>query len=149
MMNQPTLFTIGFTRKGAQGFFERLSESGVLLLIDIRAHPDSQLAGFARGKDLPWLLRRLCNIEYRHVPSLAPQKALLSDYREKRVDWQTYEQRYLGDLEPARIEHDLCDLSLDRACLLCSEETPDQCHRRLAAEWLQTRHEPLSIHHLI
>lgn len=148
-MNRPTLFTIGFTRKGAQRFFELLDEAGVLLLIDTRAHPDSQLAGFARGKDLPWLLRRLVDIDYRYVPSLAPGKALLSDYRKDLLDWPAYEKRYLAELDAERIHQELAEVSLDRACLLCAEDTPEHCHRRLAAEWLQARDGDLEVRHLV
>lgn len=148
-MTQQTLFTIGFTRKGAQRFFELLDEAGVALLIDIRAHPDSQLAGFARGKDLPWLLRRLCDVGYLHAASLAPTRTLLSDYRKGLVDWPTYERRYLAELDPARVSQELSSVALERACLLCAEDTPGQCHRRLAAEWLQARSSSIVVRHLI
>ena len=148
-MTQQTLFTIGFTRKGAQRFFELLDEAGVSLLIDIRAHPDSQLAGFARGKDLPWLLRRLCDVSYLHAVSLAPTRTLLSDYRKGSVDWPAYERRYLAELDPARVRQDLAGVALDRACLLCAEDTPEQCHRRLAAEWLQACDGNIAVRHLI
>ena len=76
-----TLFTIGFTRKGAKRFFGLLDEAGVLRLLDIRPRPGSQLAGFARGPDLEWLLRRLCNIDYLAVPAFAPGRGLLDAYR--------------------------------------------------------------------
>lgn len=143
-----TLYTIGFTRKGAERFFGLLADAGVRSLLDIRARPDSQLAGFARGPDLEWFLRRLCNIEYHVVPALAPGKPLLADYRAETVDWDGYSLRYLAGLHPAAVEQELAGCNLDRACLLCAEDSPAYCHRRLAAEWLQIRYRGLQIIHL-
>ena len=37
---------------------------------------------------------------------------------------------------------------LDRGCLLCSELSPERCHRRLLAEHLQRRIEGLVVKHL-
>lgn len=143
------LYTIGFTRKGAERFFCMLSDAGAQIVLDTRAHPDSQLAGFARGKDLGWLLWRLCAIRYLPVPALAPGKALLADYRNKLIDWPGYEARYLAELDQAKVVQQLSGVSLEGACLLCAEETPEQCHRRLAAEWLQQRNPGLVLHHLV
>lgn len=143
-----TLYTIGFTQKGARRFFELLETAGVRLLLDIRARPDSQLAGFARGRDLEWLLGRVSGIGYRHVAALAPDRSLLADYRDKKVDWPAYERRYLAGLEPNRVSDQLANVELDGACLLCAEPVADQCHRRLAAEWLAGQHSSLTVRHL-
>lgn len=143
-----TLYTIGFTRKGAERFFGLLAEAGVRSLLDIRARPDSQLAGFARGPDLAWFLRRLCDIEYHPIAALAPGKQLLTDYRAGTVDWRGYTERYLAELDPGQVHQALAGRNLDRACLLCAEDSPAQCHRRLAAEWLQVRHPGLQLVHL-
>lgn len=142
------LCTIGFTRKGAVRFFGLLAGAGVRRLIDIRARPDSQLAGFARGPDLAWFLRRLCDIDYLALPALAPGKGLLADYRAGGLDWDTYARRYLAELKPDAVDQALAGVELDGACLLCAEDSPAQCHRRLAAEWLQQRHPQLRVVHL-
>ena len=142
------LCTIGFTRKGAARFFGLLVEAGVRRLIDIRARPDSQLAGFARGPDLAWFLRRLCDIDYLALPALAPGRGLLADYRAGGVDWDGYARRYLAELRPDAVEQALDGVELAGACLLCAEDSPAQCHRRLAAEWLQQRHPQLRVVHL-
>jgi uncharacterized protein (DUF488 family) len=143
------LYTVGFTRKGAQRFFELLDDAGVRLLLDIRARPDSQLAGFARARDLAWLLQKVAGIGYLHVPALAPAADLLADYRDRRIDWAGYETRYLGALNEPRVRKQLTGVDLDRACLLCAEPVADQCHRRLAAEWLAARQPGLEVEHLV
>ena len=37
---------------------------------------------------------------------------------------------------------------LDRACLLCSEEEPHHCHRRLVAEYLKDKWSDVDIEHI-
>ena len=44
-----TLFTIGFTKKSAEQFFELLKKNKVKQLVDVRISNGSQLAGFAKG----------------------------------------------------------------------------------------------------
>ena len=36
----------------------------------------------------------------------------------------------------------------DKGCLLCSEEKPDHCHRRLAAEWLRGKWTGVEVNHI-
>jgi uncharacterized protein (DUF488 family) len=38
---------------------------------------------------------------------------------------------------------------LDGGCLLCSEDKPHHCHRRLVAEYLRSHWRALSIDHLL
>ena len=51
------LFTIGFTGKSAQQFFEMLMRAGVKKLVDTRLNNVSQLAGFTKRRDLEFFLR--------------------------------------------------------------------------------------------
>jgi uncharacterized protein (DUF488 family) len=68
------LFTIGFTQKNAEQFFETLIKAGVKCIIDTRLNNVSQLAGFAKQKDLKYFLYKLGEIEYIHLLDLAPTK---------------------------------------------------------------------------
>ena len=47
------IYTIGFTQTTAEHFFGRLKAAGVQRLLDVRLNNSSQLAGFAKAKDLP------------------------------------------------------------------------------------------------
>ena len=76
-----SLYTIGFTKRSAENFFETLKSAGVTKLIDIRINKTSQLAGFAKGSDLPYLLRVSAGIAYESIENLAPTKDLLKRYR--------------------------------------------------------------------
>jgi uncharacterized protein (DUF488 family) len=52
------IYTIGFTQTTAEHFFGRLKAAGIRRLLDVRLNNSSQLAGFAKAKDLPDLHRR-------------------------------------------------------------------------------------------
>ena len=144
------LFTIGFTQKTARRFFELLSSHQVGCLVDIRIHPGSQLSGFAKQSDLGYFLKALNNCEYRHLLDLAPTEDMMSVYR-KSHDWEAYAQAFESLLDARHVPETL-DRTLfesQRCCLLCSEPTPEQCHRRLVAERLQKHWSNVEIIHLI
>src|SRR5690606_33302998 len=129
------LYAIGFTRKSAERLFALLAEHRVQRVADIRLNPSGQLSGFAKGSDLAWFLRQLNDCGYVHLPELAPTAEILGDYRQDH-DWN----RYVSRFEALMDERDI-PAALDRpsfesqvSCLLCSEPTPEQCHRRLVAE---------------
>ena len=71
------LFTIGFTKTSAQNFFERLKNAKVRRIIDVRKNNVSQLAGFAKEKDLKYFSKEIGNIDYFHNLELAPTKIVL------------------------------------------------------------------------
>ena len=131
------LFTIGFTKKTAQRFFETIRESGIRRVVDVRLNNVSQLAGFAKKNDLSWFLRELCGVEYVHLPILAPTREMLDDYKKRDGDWATYETRFLDLMRRRRIEEKVPQEVVADSCLLCSEDKPHYCHRRLVAEYLK------------
>jgi uncharacterized protein (DUF488 family) len=144
-----TIFTIGFTRKSAETFFTRLKDAGVRRLVDVRLNNTSQLAGFTKRDDLQFFTRAICDIDYVHLPVLAPTPEILAPYKnQKKVAWDIYERQFLDLIRSRHIENVLTVDLLDGACLLCSEETPDHCHRRLAAEYLQQHWPSVEIEHL-
>jgi uncharacterized protein (DUF488 family) len=142
------LFTIGFTRKSAEQFFTGLSKAGVKRLLDVRLHNVSQLAGFTKRDDLRYFSKVICGIAYQHVPEFAPTEEILKAFKKKQGDWLKYEQQFKDLIRTRRIENTLPKSQFDRACLLCSEETPEHCHRRLVAEYLQKKWPDLEVRHL-
>lgn len=131
-----TIYTIGFTKKTAEKFFEALRSSGAKHLLDIRLSNNSQLTGFTKRNDLPYFLKRLVNMEYHEVPILAPEESILKEYR-KTGDWAIYEHRYLELIRQRHVEKHIASVLFEEGVvLLCSEAEPTHCHRRLAAEYL-------------
>lgn len=131
------VFTIGFTGKTARQFFTKLKEAGVETVIDVRLNNISQLAGFAKKQDLEYFLSEIAQIRYIYKPNLAPAKDILDGYRKKEIDWVEYERRFKNLLVERDIKNDITPKEFDNACILCSEENPDKCHRRLLAEYLR------------
>jgi uncharacterized protein (DUF488 family) len=143
------LFTIGFTKKSAEAFFTKLQRAGVKRLVDVRLNNNSQLAGFSKRDDLAYFLRSIAGIEYVHRLDLAPTQELLDRYKKGDRDWPAYERDFLALIEGRRIEATVPRELLDGACLLCSEDKPHHCHRRVVAEYLRDRWGNVQIEHII
>jgi uncharacterized protein (DUF488 family) len=146
----PTLYTIGFTQLALGDFVGLLRGAGVDAVIDTRLRNTSQLAGWAKRDDLAFLLREGFGIAYEHIPLFAPTDELLDGYRAER-DWDAYVPIYRGLLESRPIValgRDLFD-RYRAPCLLCSEPTPDRCHRRLLAEYLAEQLGGIVVIHLL
>lgn len=148
MENQLSLFTIGFTKKNAQNFFETLKEVGVKRVIDTRLNNVSQLAGFSKKADLEYFLKTIGDIEYIHILDLAPTQDILDEYKNKKADWSIYEQKFLKLISDRQIEKKVSPDLIDGGCLLCSEAQPHHCHRRLVAEYLNGKWGNIKICHL-
>jgi uncharacterized protein (DUF488 family) len=142
------IFTIGFTKKSAETFFTRLRDAGVQRLVDVRLNNVSQLAGFTKRDDLRYFTRAICNIDYVHLPNLAPTQNMLDAYKKRKGDWATYEHEFLDLLRQRHIEDDISKDTLAYGCLLCSEEKPEHCHRRLVAEYLKQKWGDVEIRHI-
>lgn len=134
-----TLYTIGFTKKNAQKFFELLKNAGVRKLVDIRINNASQLAGFAKGTDLKFFMKAICSAEYEHITDLAPTKELLKNYQDKVIDWNGYTVVFKKILQDRHIAERFNVENFDNCCFLCTEDTPEQCHRRLVAEFFKAK----------
>jgi uncharacterized protein (DUF488 family) len=147
-MSTVTLFTIGFTRKSAERFFTLLCEAGVRRVLDVRLHNVSQLAGFAKKEDLRYFLRQIGNIDYMHLPELAPTQEILDEFKKNKGDWAVYQKQFLLLLKQRRAEERFARDIMSGGCLLCSEENPDHCHRRLIAEYLRQKWGGVEIKHL-
>jgi uncharacterized protein (DUF488 family) len=130
------LFTIGFTKSKASDFFGRLQRAGVRHVQDTRLNRVSQLSGFAKQDDLRFFLDRIGGIGYSVEALLAPAAEDLDAYRKKELGWEEYARRYSTLLAARKVEQRIDLHSLDGGCLLCSEATPERCHRRLAADYL-------------
>ncbi|MDD5008025.1 MAG: DUF488 domain-containing protein [Syntrophorhabdaceae bacterium] len=143
------IFTIGFTKKSAESFFTKLQLAGVRKLVDARLNNVSQLAGFTKRDDLRYFLRAICNIDYVHLPELAPTQEIMDEYKKQNGDWDLFERQFIKLLTARQVEHKVTRKSLEDACLLCSEDKPTHCHRRLVAEYLKNKWGNVQIGHII
>ncbi len=143
------IFTIGFAGKSAETFFGLLRRHKIRRLIDIRLSNSSQLAGFTKQDSLPFFLKELCNAEYVHELRFAPTEEMFTSFKKEKGDWRVFERQFLSLMKKRQIEK-VIDKSLFEipAVLLCSEATPEHCHRRLVAEYLKDHWKGVTVTHL-
>lgn len=143
------LFTIGFTKKSAEDFFTKLKRSGAKRVVDVRLNNVSQLSGFAKRNDLRFFLHEICGMDYVHIPDLAPTQAILDEYKKNKGDWSVYEQKFLDLMRRREIEKKVDPGLIADGCLLCSEDKPHYCHRRLVADYLKSHWGNVEISHIV
>ena len=145
-----TIYTIGFTQKTAQQFFELILANAIKIVIDVRLNNVSQLAGFTKGNDLKYFLSELCGCDYTHRIDLAPTKEILDGYKSKKITWPEYKTQYnllicsRGTIDGFFEAYDKYQI----LCLLCSEPVIENCHRRLLAEMIVGEYPQITVKHL-
>ena len=137
------LLTIGFTKKSAEQFFALLVDAGVGKVMDVRENRTGQLFGFAQERDLRFFVPRLTGAVYEVEPLLAPAPEIRDAYKATK-DWAAYERSFQQMLQQRRsAELILPERFAAPTALLCSEPTPEKCHRRLVAEYFAELWRPL------
>lgn len=131
------IFSIGFTEKSAEKFFNLIKSQSIRTLVDVRLNNVSQLAGFAKKNDLQYFLKEICAVDYTHIPDLAPTKEMLNPYKKGDISWDEYEDKFLNLMAKRNIER-IDKSMIEDGCLLCSEHKPHHCHRRLVIEYLNS-----------
>ena len=88
------------------------------------------------------------NIKYTYISCLAPTKDILDAYKKKEICWSEYEENFNLLLNERQVEKKIDMQILNNACLLCSEEFAEKCHRRLVAEYLKKYCNEIEIIHI-
>ena len=118
-------------------------------VVDIRLKNDSQLAAFAKARDLPYFLRELIGAEYVHEPLLAPTPELMDSIKKHKGDWGVFRDDFTALMAERRIETELDPADFETpSALLCSEATADQCHRGIVVSYLADRWNDVEAVHL-
>ena len=137
------LFTIGYSKKTAEEFFDILRDNDIKQVVDIRRHNSNQLAGFTKQSDLPWFLDTIAGIGYTHELALAPSEDLMHAYRKEGLPFEEFAKKLRAEFDE-RAMPKLADASV----LLCSEPAPDVCHRSVAADYLAEQDSDVEVVHL-
>lgn len=88
-------------------------------------------------------------MRYHIEPLLAPSAEVMQRYRGGEIDWGGYTALYVAALDARDVAQNLDrPIFAEGAVLLCSEATPEHCHRRLAAEYLAERWPGFVVGHL-
>ena len=64
------------------------------------------------------------------------RRKIRKDAGRRRGDWSTYETQFLDLMPERRVEETVSRELVASGCLLCIEDKPVHCHRRLVAEYL-------------
>ena len=138
------IFTIGFSGKKPDDFLDILNAAKINCVWDIRLWRASAYVPFYSGKNLATVL----GARYEYHPEFAPTTEILAGYKEGRITWADYEKLYRELLAACRPVDGLAPVDIDRICLLCTEKSALQCHRRLAAEYIALQIPDIDIVHL-
>lgn len=144
-MSDMKLFTIGYSKKSAEEFFDLLRANNVKRVVDIRRHNTNQLAGFTKKDDLAWFLSVIADIDYQHVLELAPSEDLMHAYRKEGLPFDEFSAQLRAQFDDRDIP---TKNTFDHAALLCSEADPSTCHRLIAAQYLAEKWSGVEIIHL-
>ena len=140
----PKIFTIGFSGKSPDAFLDVLNAVRVRAVWDIRLWRTSIHVPFYSGDSLATAL----GPRYEYHPEFAPTAEILSGYKDGRITWADYERMYRELLATRRPADGLAPDDIDHICLLCTEKSALQCHRRLAAEYIALQIPDIDIVHL-
>ena len=111
---------------------------------DVRLWRTSAYVPFYSGENLATVL----GARYEYHPEFAPTTEMLAGYKNGRITWADYEKLYRELLAARRPTDGLAPGDIDRICLLCTEKSAVQCHRRLAAEYIAEQIPDTEIVHL-
>lgn len=138
------IFTIGFSGKKPDDFMDILNATQISCVWDIRLWRTSRFVPFYSGTNLAAAL----GDRYEYHPEFAPSTEILAGYKDGRITWPDYERLYRELLATRHPTDGLAPIDLDRICLLCTEKSATQCHRRLAAEYIAEQFPDTEIVHL-
>ena len=131
---RPAVYTIGYQGTSIDTFLNKLLESGIKTLADVRNTPLSRTFGFHRGT-----LFRLCEtlgIEYRGFPELgvpSPERSDVKSQKDRDALFDRYRERVLR--EQAKSLASLAGKVLEKpTVLVCMETEPGLCHRSQLAD---------------
>ena len=138
------IFTIGFSGKKPDDFLDILNAAKINCVWDIRLWRTSRFVPFYSGTNLAATL----GSRYEHHPEFAPTTGILAGYKDGCITWPDYERMYRELLATRNPTAGLALNSLDRICLLCTEKSAIQGHRRVAAEYIAEQFLDIEIIHL-
>jgi uncharacterized protein (DUF488 family) len=140
-----TVWTIGYEKLLPPELVAELSAAGVERLIDVRFRPQSRRPGMSKTR-LGQLLGEH-GIAYEHRRELGTPADLRWLFHQGRVDEGRAAFRVWVE-ETAAHELDALAAELDsgpRTALMCLEQDPATCHRRVLVEALRERRPELAV----
>ncbi|GEM49543.1 DUF488 domain-containing protein [Deinococcus cellulosilyticus] len=132
------LYTIGYEGTNIDNFLTTLRNSGVTVLVDVRAVPLSRKKGFSKSRLKEAV--EAAGITYIHLRELGAPREVRNNLK-ATGDWQDYVHHYEAHLTTqhealTRLAHQVQNTEV---CLMCFEADPLTCHRSLISKELEKR----------
>ena len=140
-----TLWTIGYERHRPESLAAELEAAGVERVIDVRFRPQSRKPGMSKTKLGLMLADHRVAYEHRKELGTPPDLRFLFHHGRTQEAAAAY-RRHVEASAPdalARLDEELEDGP--RTALLCLEEDPSGCHRRVIADALRERRPDLRV----
>jgi len=141
------VWTIGYERLRPESLAAELEAAGVQRVIDVRFRAQSRKPGMSKTRLGEMLAAR--RIAYEHRRELGTPPDLRALYRGNRVaeaaeGFRRHVEATASD-ELDALAEELSAPGAPRTALLCLEEDPAVCHRRVLTEALRTRQPRLDV----
>ena len=137
-MEMPTLYTVGHSNRSLEALLDLLVSAGVETLIDVRAHPGSRHnpqfdeAKLRRGVESAGITYHWAGRQLGGRRSPRPD----SPHRALEPAVRGYADYMQSDAFAQAATQLLRLAATAPAVILCAERLPEQCHRRLIADYL-------------
>ena len=132
------LFTTGYEGESIKGLVDKLINSGVNVLVDVRENPVSRKPGFGR-RSLENTIQS-AGLTYIHLQELGSPRPLRLKL-ENSGDYDAFFSAYRDFLyEYQESIDDVIEMGSEKKlCLLCFEKNPHYCHRKIIADFIYER----------
>ena len=141
----PTVWTIGYERLRPEALAAELEGAGVERVIDVRQRPQSRKPGMSKTRLSQMLGEHRLVYEHRRSLGTPPDLRHLDRTRKferAAAGFREYlESTAAGELDRLAAELDRGP----RTALLCLEEEPEHCHRRVITDALRDRCRGLEV----
>ena len=131
-------YTIGYEGITFEAYLNKLIQSGVQLLCDVRRNPISRKYGFSK-KTLSGALENL-GIQYLHIPDLgiaSAERTSLNSFADYQELFNRYEKTTLAENHNLVIDFFRLMQDYDRIAITCFEADSVCCHRGRIAKSLR------------
>ncbi|MBJ7329736.1 MAG: DUF488 domain-containing protein [Solirubrobacteraceae bacterium] len=144
---QPTVFTIGYEKLLPPELVNELKVNDVQRVIDVRFRPQSRRPGMSKTRFALMLADH--RIVYEHRRELGTPPDIRHDYKAGRIDagmarFRDYIEREHADALDDLAE-ELTSEGVPPTALMCLEDDPACCHRRVLTEALRQRRPDLRV----
>ena len=142
-----TIWTIGYEKLRPESLSAELEAAGVERVIDVRFRAQSRKPGMSKTKLGEQLARH--GIAYEHRRDLGTPPELRHLYRTNKVERAAagFREHVESTAAPAldELAAELARPDTPKTALLCLEEDPAVCHRRVLVEALRDRDRSLEV----